>query len=255
MIHVVLGMHKSGTTLVSHILHASGIAMVDEEVPEIGYDAGNTWERDVPRRLNHQMLQSDAVYSLNIRRPPGHRGRQPPWNAMRQEIATCTSRHADWGFKDPRTCLTYEHWARVLPPHSLIVVYRTAEEGWAHYWNSSRGRRRATVFHRFLPSWCEHNRAILDVLARSTMPAIVLRYAALMTGTDELERLGRFLARPLVDVRQPALMRSRVRPSLAYRAARRWHVARGGPPPEVVAEHLAMWESSQDAAATRPARP
>ena len=47
-VFVVLGMHKSGTTLVSDILHRSGVPMVEVRSSE-GYDQGNKMERDATR--------------------------------------------------------------------------------------------------------------------------------------------------------------------------------------------------------------
>lgn len=46
MIFVVLGMHKSGTTLVSQILHHSGIPMGDGFDENVTYDGGNKYERE-----------------------------------------------------------------------------------------------------------------------------------------------------------------------------------------------------------------
>ncbi|MGM0484512.1 MAG: hypothetical protein ACQERI_08185, partial [Candidatus Krumholzibacteriota bacterium] len=45
MIFVLLGMHKSGTTLISRMLHESGINMCGEPCGEASYDAGNKYER------------------------------------------------------------------------------------------------------------------------------------------------------------------------------------------------------------------
>ena len=237
MLHVVLGMHKSGTTLVSQILHRSGIDMVDEVETEVGYDEGNKWERESTKAINHAILGSNGVYSLEA--PRGGEKEDPEiLSRMGAVIHDVGSRHADWGFKDPRTCLTYGLWARALPEHRIIVVYRTAEEGWAHYWRTSGGRRRLTVFREFLPRWCEYNAAILTILERTTMPAIVMHYSALMRGDDEFRRLERFLDRPLVDVREPRMSRSRPTRFGIYPVARGFHRIRGGTSPETVANTL-----------------
>ena len=64
MIHVVLGMHKSGTTLVSELLHHAGIDMVDAADPDTSYDHGNKWERDSTKQVNHAILGSAGTFSL-----------------------------------------------------------------------------------------------------------------------------------------------------------------------------------------------
>lgn len=240
-------MHKSGTTLVSQMLHHSGIQMVEVADEATGYDEGNQWEREATKSLNHALLGSAGRYSLQARmrrRPlamtPDVRSR------MREVVATCSARHADWGFKDPRTCLTYAEWARVLPEHRIIVIYRRPEEAWAHYWASTRGLRRLTVFREFLSCWCEYNAAILEALRTTAMPWIVLHYTRLMKDDAEMQRLESFIGRQLADRRQPGMRRSRTVPGGAYRLARAWHACRGvGQPERITAalESLSMRDS------------
>lgn len=238
MIHVVLGMHKSGTTLVSQMLHASGVDMVDDVDAGRGYDDGNKWERESTKAINHALLGSSGLYSLVGVRRGGESVCADARSRMSAVIRDVGSRHADWGFKDPRTCLTYDLWARELPEHRIIVVYRTAEEAWAHYWRTAGGRRRLTVFREFLPRWCEYNAAILSVLARTSMPAIVIHYGSFMRDAEELRRLGRFLERPLVDVREPRMSRSVPGRFDAYRTALACHRFLGGRDPATLVADL-----------------
>ena len=57
MIYVVLGMHKSGTTLVAKMLHASGINMGESIDESADYSAGNHYERQSTAELNHVLLE------------------------------------------------------------------------------------------------------------------------------------------------------------------------------------------------------
>jgi hypothetical protein len=52
MICVFLSMHKSGTTLVSEILHHSGINMGDDIDEHVSYDRGNKYEHESTLGLN-----------------------------------------------------------------------------------------------------------------------------------------------------------------------------------------------------------
>ena len=166
MIYVVLGMHKSGTTLVSQILHHSGIDMGDFD-ESVSYDRGNKYERASVLALDMDILDApdDEVLDLGVRGPlqltDAQRAR------MREIIADGQSRHADWGFKDPRLTLVYELWAQELPEHRLIAVYRDPAEAWPRFkW---RGRRLYhTNFARaaaFLDRWHEHNECLLRLAA------------------------------------------------------------------------------------------
>ena len=157
---------------------------------------------------------------------------------MRDLIAACSARQTDWGFKDPRSCLTYDLWATELPAHRLIAVFRRPEEAWAHYWRAASFRRRLKALRHGLPQWCAHNSAILTALDRTAQPFLVLDYARLMDGPAELARLERFVGRPLVDRRDPRMRRSRATRSAGYLAARAWHRLWGGPSPEAIAARL-----------------
>lgn len=240
MIHVVLGMHKSGTTLVAETLHHSGIDMMDSVDESRGYDDGNKWERESTKACNHEMLGSAGAHSLHVSARRGLSVAADLAGRMRRLVDDLSARHDDWGFKDPRTCLTYDAWAAVLPPHRLIVVYRLPEEGWAHYWSATRNpARRLDVLRGFLGAWCEHNAAILGILQRATVPSVVLDYARLMQGDEEFQRLERFVDRPLADRRVAHMNRSRPRRSLGYRLARTVHALGGGRRPEAIAAALA----------------
>lgn len=240
MIDVVLGMHKSGTTLVAEMLHHAGIDMVDAVDPARGYDDGNTWERESTKALNHAMLGSAGIHSLKVSARRGLAVSPEVGARMRRLVGDLTARHADWGFKDPRTCLTYDAWADVLPEHRLIVVYRLPEEAWAHYWSAAGGPvRKLDVLRRFLESWCEYNAAILAILERATVPAVVFHYTRLMEDDGELRRLERFVGRPLVDRRIAGMNRSRAGLGRIYRLARALHAVGGGRRPETIAAALA----------------
>jgi hypothetical protein len=219
MIYIVLGMHKSGTTLLSQILHRSGISMVDDVDLATSYDAGNQWERESTKSINHQLLGSSGLFSLHAR--PSTSGKHDPLlrHHMSDLLIRYSAANQDWGFKDPRSSLTYDEWSSVLPEHKIIAVYRRPEEVWSHYWSSTKGRRRITVFREFVACWCEYNLAILNVLEKATAPSILLSYARLMKGDGEFRRLESFVGRPLSDERKLSMKRSSDSPGPIYKLA------------------------------------
>jgi len=115
---VVLGMHRSGTSLVAGLLRQMGA--------HIG-----------PVEAEQKLLQSDEVHwegsSLTwindeILRASGGRWDAPPPSVVGSAMDILRARRFLWEFagatiasvKDPRMCLTYPVWRRVLPPHSII---------------------------------------------------------------------------------------------------------------------------------------
>ena len=229
MIFVVLGMHKSGTTLISEILHHSGINMVDHADSSLSYDRGNKWERESAKQINQELLGTEGAFSLEKDHRPAILASEQQAR-MRELIDRSTRHYGDWGFKDPRTCRVYDLWASVLPEHKIIAVYRSPEEAWEHYRRIS-GRQLLKAMLQFLPTWCEYNRAILEYLLRTRMPFLVIQYERFMKDPAEFERLERFVGCKLNDRRDPKLHRSRVRKFGFYPLLRAVHALRGKEPP------------------------
>ncbi len=222
MIYVVLGMHKSGTTLVSEILHHSGVSMGDFD-SSLSYDDGNTYERDEMRSLNKMLLGSGDAHSLQVIRPltglqdVALRNFQ---NAAKPLLEAAAEDNPDWGFKDPRTVLTYDIWRSVLPEHRLIVVFRRPEELWRHY------TRRISIwrpFRRFwegvkaIRAWCIYNSEILRFLDREERESLVISFAGFMSGDETFRQLEAFIEQSLVDMRKVSLYRNRSDATVSYR--------------------------------------
>lgn len=213
MIYVVLGMHKSGTTLVSQLLHHSSINMGENLERGVSYDQGNQYERESTWRLNEEILNAQTRRSIDIRLPGSLQLTPEQRLRMHQIIDEGNHQYVDWGFKDPRTCLLYPLWAEALPEHKLIIVYRDPAEPWPRYRpRHTRNRyREPFLAWKYLKSWCVHNQRILDYLHTTTQEYLVLEYQALVTTQTEFDRLQQFVNRELVDRRKPGLYRNRAK--------------------------------------------
>lgn len=213
MIYIVLGMHKSGTTLVSEILHKSGIHMGDFDM-SAGYDEGNKYERLEPHDLNIEMLGYDYdEFSLNILKVlEGPEQVKPETIAkMKELVESLNRRYSDWGFKDPRTCLTYSVWKSMLPKHKLVIVFRNPMKLWQHY----KPKKFYKTFHslaicwKAVLGWYVHNLEILKILKSAHEECIVLLYADIMQDDRCFKAFSEFIGRPLHDSRNPALYRNK----------------------------------------------
>ncbi len=114
MIFVVLGMHKSGTTLVSQILYHSGITMGDFD-ESTSYDHGNKYERQTCLGLNLEILNAPDFEILHLEADGELSLTDGQSETMHEIIRTNEANNSDWGFKDPRCCLTYRLWSDELP--------------------------------------------------------------------------------------------------------------------------------------------
>lgn len=202
MIVIVLGMHKSGTTLISSLLHHADINMV--ETTQGNYEDDGFYERESTYQMNLKLLgiPPDAI---ELHAAPEIIQMTAEYEQEIQEIiAQNTHKYSDWGFKDPRTCLVYRAWEKHLPEHKLVIIYRPVEDIWSRFiykgfkfWKN--------LHHAFLVvlRWCEYNQHIVDILKKSKMDYIVLNYAELMqVDNREFYRLQDFLGNNLVDMRQ-----------------------------------------------------
>ena len=212
-IAVVLGMHKSGTSLVSEILHHSGIEMVEEQ-PARGYDEGFKCERAATQLINKDLLAAHDLYSLETIKRVGLNDADPAVVQAAAEMVSQMTRHGnDWGFKDPRTCLTYEVWRSVLPEHKLVCIFRDVVEVHHRYakW------RRHGGFH-VLNAWYEYNQAMLEAYESAPEGSrVMLHYGNFMEGDGAFAALNGLFDRALVDRRRHDMRRSRRHRPLGFR--------------------------------------
>lgn len=212
MIYVVLGMHKSGTTLVSEILHKSGIHMIGEQDGHAAYDTGNKYERVSAANLNKDILGCWNIHSLDITAPKNLELTDQQRRRMLTIIRECESKNTDWGFKDPRTCLTYPLWSIHLPDHRVIGIYRSPHQAWLHY--KKHGSRRNPVaigrqLLKVLHAWSMYNFEILEILRNTSHKYIILSYERLMSEQFEFDRLSDFVGQDLDDTRREWSYRER----------------------------------------------
>lgn len=221
MIYVVLGMHKSGTTLVSQTLHESGISMGERFDADISYDKGNKYEREAVLGLNMCILGAESYGVLGIGAERGRDMNLEQRELMRAIIRDCGARHETWGFKDPRTALTYGLWEQELPPHRIIAIVRDPAEVWPRFRYGGKRKYLGNFQYAwdYVNRWYEYNANIQDTLERTTNDAILLEYGSLMTDDAEFRRLQEFVGRPLQDHRHPDLYRSRPDMDLFLRLA------------------------------------
>ena len=244
MIYVILGMHKSGTTLVSQLLHRSGIDMGEDFENGKSYDQGNQWERREAFLINLGLVgcREEDYFSLDHYREVESPLQPAQEKAMRAMLDSMGAASGSWGFKEPLTCLTYKQWRQVLPPHRVIGVYRNPAEVINHYRRPFRWRplHDLTVAWRALRAWSNYNRGMLRAVEGLGADALLVRYEDLMTGESDYSKLQEFVEKPLVDVRSPAQYRARARYPFFGVLDRAAGIASGERPSRVFEELEAM---------------
>jgi hypothetical protein len=126
----VLGMHRSGTSLVMRMLNVLGLELGPEEHlmrPSDANPAGH-WESRPIAEINEDILgRLGGSWAVPPALSPGWE-RSPelaePRRQARALIEQDFSGSELWGFKDPRNSLTAPFWRRLLPPMRYVVCLR-----------------------------------------------------------------------------------------------------------------------------------
>jgi hypothetical protein len=123
--YIVIGMHRSGTSMLAGLLHSSGIFM------------GNDWDEHQEsvffQGINNDLLEKNAANWAAPRVPAVSDTIQlPAFCLLRRYLkAHCHPSHLvkllrgnPWGWKDPRNTFTLDSWLKVFPNAKVIHIYR-----------------------------------------------------------------------------------------------------------------------------------
>lgn len=129
MIVIVLGMSKSGTTLISKTLHHSGFDM--SPVRTGGY-AQAKYEDPEMIKILQKMLQVEGLPSLYL-------PETIIWNNdIKKDIKEyLKTKSGDWGVKQPYLTLCYETIRQFLPKH-IVVASKRSPEGLLHHYRKGK---------------------------------------------------------------------------------------------------------------------
>lgn len=208
MLFVILGMHKSGTTLVAQTLHQSGIYMGNDFDSERNYYQGNHFESYEANLICADLLNVRfGTSSLKKIKIPNTKNQN--WGqfqklrelGIKNFVDRLQTGHQDWGIKSPWLSLVYPYWEKFLPPHRLIVVYRDPLHVFQHYF---RGKNPLGLIRssRALYQWKVYNRKIKEILDHTQHDYLVINYLSLLTEDKCHTTLENFTGRKLVDCRR-----------------------------------------------------
>ena len=203
-IYIVVGMHRSGTSLLAHILHYLGIDMADGTAAVSPSNPGGFWERPEIVTLH------DEILAL-IDRPLDHHGhalpfppgwwRLPKVQAVKAKLCAfvekeLTRTRGRWGFKDPRTSRLLPLWREIcnelgLSPCFIWAIRSPGEAGASMALKNPKSRPLGDEFGCLL--WFVYNLDILLHCGHSAMAVVdypAWFHAPTETANDLMRRLG-----------------------------------------------------------------
>lgn len=134
---IVLGTHRSGTSLVTRLINMMG-AFFDSGHASIGFTDENPkgfWERSDVISCNDRLLSLhgsawDRLSSWKLA-PSKVRKASPALEEVEKDLHTILKTldaNRPWVVKDPRLCLTFPHWRQKLEKPVIICVHRDPME-------------------------------------------------------------------------------------------------------------------------------
>ena len=204
---VILGMHRSGTSLITRWLQACGLHIGDTLLgPQTGNDEGHFEDMDFIQ-LHQQLLVASRLPGTGLTDLPLP-GLAP---ALEQQVQNLIDKkndlHTQWAWKDPRTCMFLCIYRKLLPGAYYIIIFRDYQsvvssllnrdnKGLQRYYNSKgplykfflrlkRKYNRDWLFKthatKYLKVWIAYNEALLQHIEKIPQGNfIVVDYLALL---------------------------------------------------------------------------
>ena len=212
---IVLGMHRSGTSLTTRWLHKCGLPVGENLLgPGLGNKEGH-FEDTAFYNVHLKILQDNGLHDSGILTEPVDQIKVSRIKELKQIIADKNRRFEQWGWKDPRTCLFPELYRELIPNAYYLVVLRdyqsviisllnrtfalkdityNTQKGYFSRlaWHTFRRKRQYKKFCReqasfFLKVWIHYNESILTYIR--SLPAdkyLVINYTILLKDDERI---------------------------------------------------------------------
>jgi hypothetical protein len=194
----IAGMHRSGTSMVTRLLHLCGLYLgPEDELLPPGFDnPEGFWEHAGLMGLNEAILHHfGGAWELVPTAPEGWET-QPALEGLRARAHALLERfrgHEPWGWKDPRNSLTLPFWKQLLPDLRVVICARNPLEV-----AISLTRRNSLTLEYGLNLWLTYQQCLLATVPRERR--VVTHYDAYFhDAPGELRRVLQLLDIPVTD--------------------------------------------------------
>ncbi|XGV95061.1 MAG: sulfotransferase [Leptolyngbya sp. BL-A-14] len=215
---VIVGMHRSGTSLTASLLQSAGLDigqhLVEGNFSNVKGHFENvdffSFHRDVLAALG---LNDGWTVEKTIYVPESY------VDQAQQLIEKSASSTQPWGWKDPRTSLFLDFWHHLLPKAKFLLIYRSPWEVL-----DSLYRRGDITFHRnpefALKIWMHYNQRILDFYQRFPEKCVLTHLQRVIENPPAFiellnQRLNIPLSAPAADIYDGSLLKRE--PSSSHR--------------------------------------
>jgi GT2 family glycosyltransferase/glycosyltransferase involved in cell wall biosynthesis len=231
----IAGAHRSGTSMVTRLLHACGLYLgpKSELMPAQADNPDGFWEHLGFVALNDELLsQLGGAWDL----PPKSdeslaHARLDPLRMKARLLIEGFNSAGLWGWKDPRNSLTLPFWQNLLPSMKTLIMVRNPLEV-AH----SMKERNGTSYSLGLRLWEIYNRRLVDTANRQDW--LVTNYDLFFADAEqELRRIVDFIGLPDAQIASAAALVTRRRRHTHFTIA---HLIDARVAPEVIELYRAL---------------
>jgi len=193
---IVTGMHRSGTSLVAHLISRMGIHMGKRFRDPDQWNTRGYFEDLDFVEFNRSMLQDAGG---NWKHPPIRKDLDRVWLKHKSHLIHLIKQrdleHRNWGFKDPRACLLLRYYLELMPQMWVVVSIRDLKETTASLEKREVEKKRDSV--DWLTLMEEYQRCLLDVVVNENVYYHIVQYEGLVgdrsVRLQESYQLSRFL--------------------------------------------------------------
>jgi Sulfotransferase family len=190
---VVVGFHRSGTSLLTQLLHRAGLFVGDKLLGALPSNPYGHYEDREVLEFHREVMDAHGV-GWQVDGPQLFTLGRKHWAHMQDFAARRNAKHRIWGFKDPRVCFFLGPWKHIMPAAKFVIVYRdpidcarSLESRHASDYLQDSGP--ADEHLRFfiepdhaLRMWDANNRAVVAFARNHVEDCIVLPTSALYSG-------------------------------------------------------------------------
>lgn len=212
---IIIGMHRSGTSMLARVLHRAGIHMGahrDHNFEAMHFlsinqramwASGADWDRPVvPDEANFDQWSARELYAIHFQ------------IRNRAQYIFCRMTDCSWGWKDPRNTFTLPHWLKVFPKARVVHLVR---HGWDVALSLSRrnqvpGEVYSSMLDDPLNGFRLWNVYITQAMKYTNCQILHIRYEDLLEfDINTISRLEHFLERKLKIHLEKVLRKTLVR--------------------------------------------
>ena len=117
---IILGMHRSGTSMLAGSLRQTGLSLGNINTKATHNKKGNMEHPAIMHMQEHLLISNGGSWD----NPPNEIKWEKLHLSVRDLFISSFKEEDMWGFKDPRTLLTIEGWLEVIPDAEFVGIFR-----------------------------------------------------------------------------------------------------------------------------------